>query len=90
MTSTYVGGNNENDRVASPETALIHLKALKTQATSVFIYLFIFFFLVVFFFFFGLKRFTYNETELYGSRSPDQTLHMRSMIVTCKVHFSDG
>ena len=28
MTKTYVGGSNENDRVTSPESISIHLKAL--------------------------------------------------------------
>ena len=27
MTPIYMGGNNENDRVASPESVLIHFKA---------------------------------------------------------------
>ena len=28
MTPVYMGGNNENDRVASPESRAIHLKRL--------------------------------------------------------------
>ena len=31
MTPIYMGGNNENDRVASPESVLIHLKCSLTR-----------------------------------------------------------